>query len=96
MVDMAHIAGLVAAGLHQNPVDYAAVSYTHLDVYKRQGFLLWPAAIFLILSVLCYGQTGETAVVITIAGIIAFLAGQTQWGFMLSLLMGASAAERCV
>ena len=57
------------------------------------GFLLWPAAIFLILSVLCYGQTGETAVVITIAGIIAFLAGQTQWGFMLSLLMGASAAE---
>ena len=33
MVDMAHIAGLVAAGLHQNPVP---VSYTHLEVYKRQ------------------------------------------------------------
>ncbi|RIO95737.1 serine hydroxymethyltransferase, partial [Staphylococcus gallinarum] len=31
MVDMAHIAGLVAAGLHQNPVDYAdfVTSSTH-------------------------------------------------------------------
>ena len=31
MVDMAHIAGLVAAGLHQNPIYYADVvtSTTH-------------------------------------------------------------------
>ena len=31
MVDMAHIAGLVAAGYHQNPCDYADVvtSTTH-------------------------------------------------------------------
>ena len=44
MVDMAHIAGLVAAGLHPSPIPYAhvttttthTVSYTHLDVYKRQ------------------------------------------------------------
>ena len=29
MVDMAHIAGLVAAGLHQNPVDYADIVTQH-------------------------------------------------------------------
>ncbi len=29
MVDMAHIAGLVAAGLHQNPVEYADFCYKY-------------------------------------------------------------------
>lgn len=36
MVDMAHIAGLVAVGLHPNPVEYADVvtSTTHKN-FKR-------------------------------------------------------------
>ena len=38
MVDMAHIAGLVAAGVHPSPVPYAhfVTTTTHKDVYKRQ------------------------------------------------------------
>ena len=56
-------------------------------------FLLWPAAIFLLLSVLCYGKRGDTAVVVTVSGLAAFLVGQTQWGFMLSILIGACGAE---
>lgn len=43
MVDMAHIAGLVAAGYHQNPVDYADIvtSTTHKTLRgPRGGFIL--------------------------------------------------------
>lgn len=43
MVDMAHIAGLVAAGLHQNPVGYAdfVTSTTHKTLRgPRGGFIL--------------------------------------------------------
>jgi glycine hydroxymethyltransferase len=42
MVDMAHIAGIVAAGLHQNPVDYADVvtSTTHKTLRGPRGGLI--------------------------------------------------------
>ncbi|WP_422397420.1 serine hydroxymethyltransferase [Spiroplasma endosymbiont of Othius punctulatus] len=42
MVDMAHIAGLVAVGLHQNPVDYADVvtSTTHKTLRGARGGLI--------------------------------------------------------
>ena len=40
MVDMAHIAGLVAAGLHPNPVDYAdfvTTTTTNFEGSKRRN-----------------------------------------------------------
>ncbi|MGO2083888.1 serine hydroxymethyltransferase [Vagococcus sp.] len=42
MVDMAHIAGLVATGLHQNPVDYADIvtSTTHKTLRGPRGGLI--------------------------------------------------------
>lgn len=42
MVDMAHIAGLVAAGLHQNPVEYADIvtSTTHKTLRGPRGGLI--------------------------------------------------------
>ncbi len=42
MVDMAHIAGLVAAGLHQNPCDYAHVvtSTTHKTMRGPRGGII--------------------------------------------------------
>ena len=43
MVDMAHIAGLVAAGRHMNPVPYADVELSGSDLQKRQGVGRRPA-----------------------------------------------------
>ncbi|MDT0755102.1 serine hydroxymethyltransferase [Mammaliicoccus sciuri] len=43
MVDMAHIAGLVAAGLHQNPVDYAdfVTTTTHKTLRGPRGGMIF-------------------------------------------------------
>ena len=42
MVDMAHIAGLVAAGLHQNPVEYADIvtTTTHKTLRGPRGGMI--------------------------------------------------------
>jgi glycine hydroxymethyltransferase len=42
MVDMAHIAGLVAAGLHQNPVEYAdfVTTTTHKTLRGPRGGMI--------------------------------------------------------
>ena len=42
MVDMAHIAGLIAAGLHQNPVDYAHIvtTTTHKTLRGPRGGMI--------------------------------------------------------
>ena len=39
MVDMAHIAGLVAAGLHQNPVPYA--DFVTTTTHKTLAWSTW-------------------------------------------------------
>ena len=42
MVDMAHIAGLVAAGLHPNPVEYAdfVTTTTHKTLRGPRGGMI--------------------------------------------------------
>ena len=48
MVDMAHIAGLVAAGQHPSPIPYAACDYHHhsqnTSVDQEAGMILSDAA----------------------------------------------------
>lgn len=58
-------------------------------------FLIWPFIIFLTLFVLVYGDIGKTSIVITTSAVFAFLVDQTQWGLMVTLLIGTYFASFC-
>jgi len=81
-VDMAHIAGLVAAGIHQSPVGYAdfVTSTTHKTLRgPRGGFILAKKQFAKALdSVVFPGIQGGPLMHVVAAKAVAFLEAQTQ------------------
>lgn len=81
MVDMAHIAGLVAAGLHQNPVEYADIvtTTTHKTLRgPRGGMILAKAEYAKLLDKAVFpGTQGGPLMHIIAAKAIALLEAQT-------------------
>lgn len=77
----------------------AAASLTALCLLVLCGigveFFIWPFIIFLTLFVSVYGDLGKAAVVVATSGIFAFLVGQTQWGLMVTLIIGVYASSFC-
>lgn len=56
-------------------------------------FLIWAVIIFITLFMLVYGDGGIGEMTVAVSGITAFLAGQPQWGFMITLVMGVFTAS---
>ncbi|MDO4546359.1 MAG: SpoIIE family protein phosphatase, partial [Bacillota bacterium] len=57
------------------------------------GFLLWAVIVFLALCAVNYLETGQALFPVVVAGVIAALMDQAQWGFLVTLLIGATAAS---
>lgn len=56
-------------------------------------FLTWIVVVFLSMWSLAYLPAEKTLIVVLAGGVTAALAGQTQWGIMVSLLTGTAAAS---
>ncbi|MGN0703683.1 MAG: SpoIIE family protein phosphatase [Lentihominibacter sp.] len=59
------------------------------------SFLLWPAAVFVSLWAAAYQPAGQALYTAVAAGITAALAGQPQWGFLMTIVIGLCAASLC-
>lgn len=72
----------------------ASVSIMFLCVLSGAGasFIMWPAVIFITMCFLVYSDTGNTFAVVIVCGIYAFLAGQTQWGMLITICIGVCVA----
>lgn len=56
------------------------------------SFIIWPAVIFLVLVSIVYLDPGQAFLTAASGGIWAALAGQAQWGFMITAIIGITAA----
>lgn len=56
-------------------------------------FIIWPAVIFLVMCFFVYTDTGNALIAASAAGMYAFLVGQTQWGMMITIVIGVCAAS---
>lgn len=56
------------------------------------SFLIWPAAVFLVLTAMTYLDSGQAFLTAATGSIWAALAGQAQWGLMATVFIGITAA----